>query len=315
MLNTIKAIINQKKSFQEAADLLLENDSLDDSIILGESSDDLVNAQPEEKPEDISTEEEKEKATEDVLDAPVEPEVPSEEPAAEPEVPEENPAEELPTPVGTQTGEPTGASDADILSTEIDIASNTPTDTVPVAPKAAEDAVIDQPIEGPEEPNADLATAIDNIEQPAEVPQVNNTIPEEKPDVPEEAHIEGEMSDGAKQTTEEIAEEEPEPSPTDVQEESFDLLNMPIEEAIEVGGEEPAAEEGTTEEQPAEDNPEEAPDEDNEVTSAVKDKVEEISMDDPEVEEQVTKNKEDVMKKLANITKNIEDVKTSLLKS
>lgn len=42
MLNTIKNIINEKKVFQEAADIILEDEQLDDDIILGATEDQLV---------------------------------------------------------------------------------------------------------------------------------------------------------------------------------------------------------------------------------------------------------------------------------
>ena len=35
MLNMIKNLIKEKQSFQESASLILENDQLDDSIVLG----------------------------------------------------------------------------------------------------------------------------------------------------------------------------------------------------------------------------------------------------------------------------------------
>lgn len=146
MLNTIKDLIKQKTAFQEAADLILEDEQIDDSIILlHEESEDL------EISEDAPTEEENKE------DAPEEGEVPAEngddqsaETPAE-DKPEDKPEDgdildqpiedELPEPVGAQTGEPAEIGDGDILSTEIDLATNTPNDTLPVPPAGAADVV------------------------------------------------------------------------------------------------------------------------------------------------------------------------------
>ena len=146
MLNTIKDLIKQKTAFQEAADLILEDEQIDDSIILlHEESDDL------EISEDAPAEEENKE------DAPEEGEAPAEngddqsaETPAE-DKPEDKPEDgdildqpiedELPEPVGTQTGEPAEIGDGDILSTEIDLATNTPNDTLPVPPAGAADVV------------------------------------------------------------------------------------------------------------------------------------------------------------------------------
>lgn len=75
--------------------------------------------------------------------------------------------------------------------------------------------------------------------------------------------------------------------------------------------------------QPAEDTKEAAPDESNAVTAAVNDKVDEANMEDEPLEGEPTmdetsdvsgdSNKEKLFKKLSTLTKNIEDIKASLL--
>lgn len=142
MLNMIKDMIKQKNAFQEAADLILENEELDDSIILLHEESDLV--------EDAPTDEPAEEPKED--DAPAEGEEPAENGDEKPEeAPEEDKPEgdildqpvddELPEPVGAQTGEPAEIGDGDLLSVEIDLATNTPNDILPVPPAGAADAV------------------------------------------------------------------------------------------------------------------------------------------------------------------------------
>ena len=110
MLNAIKELINQKHAFQEAADLILENDDLDDSIILNEGPDEIP--EPNESDE-IPTE-----------DAPIG-------------------NDELPEPISSTTGEPAQIGDDDLLSVEIDLATNTPKDILPTPPASASDAVSD----------------------------------------------------------------------------------------------------------------------------------------------------------------------------
>ena len=122
MFSLLKNMINEKKAFMESSDnLIMENEDLDDAIVLNEEPEKVPG--PEDyKPEENPT--------------------PTEAPVEDP----------LPTPVGAQTGEPATIGDDDILSQEIDLATNTPTDTLPVPPAGASDAVVsdnllDQPID------------------------------------------------------------------------------------------------------------------------------------------------------------------------
>lgn len=136
MLDMIKNMILHQKSFQEAVDLLLEDDELDDSIVLGEE-------------DDIPMDD----GGSDDVGGPTEIPVSDAEPAQEdaPEVeddtePDEQPepsldGDDLPTPMGLQTGEPAQAGDDDILGVTLDLATNTQTDTLPIPPKDAADAI------------------------------------------------------------------------------------------------------------------------------------------------------------------------------
>jgi len=140
MLDTIKSLIKEKKTFNEAADLLLEDTELDDSLILiSEGPDELELPEKEEgneeesKEGDASTEEPKEDTPEDGAEPPAE---------GKP-APAENPegGETLPEPIGAQTGEPAQLGDSDLLSMDIDLQSNTPKDILPTPPAGAADVV------------------------------------------------------------------------------------------------------------------------------------------------------------------------------
>ena len=274
MLNTIKNIIKEKKVFQEAAELILEDEAIDDSIILGdddsypeEDAEDEV--KPEEKPEDeVKPEEPVEEPKEDLLDASLD------DPST--------PGETLPEPVGAQTNEPAEAGDDIILSTEIDLNSNTPNDTLPTPPVNAADAVegetdnarVDSGFEGEEEHPADDESLLDT------------PIDDEDEDEPKEE---------SSTITEAISVGEPVEEPADGENKED---GKPVDEQNpEEGPEEPV---------------EEPKEEDNPVTAAVKDRVSEMNAEDDV--NQNSDNKEALFKKLSSLTKGIEDIKASLLK-
>lgn len=256
MLNTIKDLIKQKTAFQEAADLILEDEQIDDSIILlHEESDDLSGSdevteeenkdapeegeepaengddeKPEEKPEETPAEEDK--PEEDIMDQPIE--------------------DELPTPVGAQTGEPAEIGDGDILSTEIDLVTNTPNDTLPIPPAGAADVV----------PDADT-TRVDSGFSNADVSEEDDSrdaqSEEEAADlldlpIDEEAEIPDPNGVAKKEENpEEKAREDATPSEKtdefkDTFAESFDILNESIDDVEECGDTAPEEKTEETEE-------------------------------------------------------------------
>lgn len=229
MLNGIKSLINQKKNFMEAADLLLENDELDDSIILSEKP---IDTEDEKKPDEVEPTE--------VM------------PAKEGEL---NSDEGLPTPVGAQTGEPITGDTTDILSAEIDLATNTMTDVLPTPPANAGDAVVDDDIlnqsidsgfgeEEPKEGNDDIL----NNEIPSSEEPVSDPVPSK--DEPQKDEVEDLLN-------------------SDIEEKCGDTT--PITEAITVEG---SKDEGTPEEGEKQEG-------ENEVTAAVKDKVADANLEVP----------------------------------
>lgn len=315
MLSMIKKIINEKKSFQEAADMILGDDALDDSIILNEDSEDLFagseDPEPapnfEEKKEDDPKDEKPEEKPEEVpAEGGEEPTLPENVPengeeGNEPvEPPVENPAEPgevLPTGVGAQTGEPAQTGTDELLSAEIDLGNNTMKDILPTPPSAAADAVqseddimgmrIDSGFEDEREPKPENDD-VDIMNMPIEAEECGDNPVQAVPEsvVTEAISIGG---DGSTPETDQKPEDSTEPAPEGDTNSSE-------------GGEVPPAEEGS--EPPAEDNP---------VTSAVKDKVAEMEAE-PAAENDNEASKELLFKKLSNLTKGIEDVKAELLK-
>lgn len=294
MLNTIKNMINTKKAYMEATELIMESDELDDSIVLDE--------------------------------APVEPEIPKEEPneeepAAEP-APEETPAEDpmnSPLPIPGEEEIPQPANDTeDILTAEIDLTTNTQVDAIPVPPINAGDAVEDdlmgQSIEAePEDqPNPPIEDAAGIMAEPIDEPGKENgeDLPTEAPEggimpADESTNIMAEAVDDDK---EEKARKEAEEQFKNVasEEPKDDVMT----EAISIDGEAAPTEGG---EEPAPDTTAEGGEE-NPVTAAVKDKLEEISADNQE-DNSGLNSKEELMKKLSNLTKSIEDAKALVMGS
>lgn len=182
MLNNIKKLINEQRAMLEAANLIAEEtslDNLDDLIVLGESSEEEpASEEPEntdpdefeedgdegEEPKDDDDDEEEKDDEEDessekdrdVMDQDIEAE-PEEDTPEEPEsddpmntdmdtdlgsdVPPTDKG--MPEVIGAQTGEPVTMNVEDILTTEIDLTTNTPKDTLPIPPAGAVDAVGD----------------------------------------------------------------------------------------------------------------------------------------------------------------------------
>ena len=292
MLSLLKSMINEKKSFMESTDqLIMENEALDDSIILSEDPEKVAG------PEEYKPDENKEGETQ---------------PAAA--------VDPLPTPVGAQTGEPVQLGDDDLLSQEIDLTTNTPVDTLPIPPAGATDAVVSddilsQPIDsgfGDTAATADNSTLDDILDQPIDNPNpvedpVPNTDPVSQPPADDDIlsqPIGEENGDSIP------APMDPAPAPVEENSSNVDLLSEAItlddsSSDSENGGEAaPDADQGT----------------DNLVTQAVKDKVNEINSEDETPAEEdpgedvSTENPAEaakaVQKKLSNLTKDIENIKT-----
>ena len=202
MLNMLKSMINEKKSFMESSQqdalIMEDNEALDDSIVLNEEPDEIPEEnKPEEKPETT---------------------------------PAEQPAEPLPEPIGAQTGEPAKLGDDDLLSQEIDLGTNTPKDTLPVPPAGASDAVVDdnlldQPIDSGfgAEPTPTATDVEDILDQPIDNPDpVNNPA----------ANGPAEDSGSGDILSEPIEDEGDIQKPVDSQqEESSDILNQSIDDS------------------------------------------------------------------------------------
>lgn len=353
MLNTVKEAIQKQKSFLEASSLILEDVSgnLDDTIVLGESSsmiftedapdadtsgmeDDTpdggdVELGAEEGPVDTPTPEEPEgendvgnepisdetpdatppvstgsddignapiddpidtpvdSGADDIGNAPINPE-----PSAGPgEEPLPMPGDDLPTPVGKQTGEP--VEDDNIVDVNLDLQSNTMRDVLPVPPAGAAQAIDSDSLETHVDSGFggdDVGGApIDSTPTPTPAGGMNSST--DIGDLP--------------------ADEDP-PVP-----------DTTVTEAITIGGgdEEPPAEitaAAASEELPAEPGADGAPadiggepvaDEENAVTAAVRDKVAETE------DEDVPAGKDDILKKLLNVSKSVEDIKKAVIDS
>lgn len=312
MLNNIKSMILEKKEFQDAASIIFEDGigNLDDQIVLGEENE-MPDQDSDTEPTEPIDHEDEPGEPED--EGPEDTEPPAEEPASTPETPEEpvsDPApaqpepgpseepmglpgdgDELPTPVGKQTGEPIEDKD-DLLDVSIDLKSNTIRDVLPVPPANAsealggeEDDLLDQRIDsgfgGDNEPSSEPAPQPEVDMNPAQPPE--NTETPEEPVAPVESG-------------------EPEEQMT---------------EAITLGNDAPAGDPapeadtpGDTADTPPDDGTE-PPAEENSVTSAVKDKVDEITSD--EGGDNTSVSKDDLLKKLGNITKSLEDAKKAVM--
>lgn len=331
MLQSIKQMINQKKAFVEAAELILEDDKIDDAIVLSDNDDENdLDDKPEEKdsPEELSTPEEKHEEEEE---DPNDPEANVDH--SHEELPDDMTKDQdqndilnmsldddLPTPVGAQTGEPANIGTDDILSTEIDLATNTPIDTLPTPPSGAADAVQSDSIMNMEIPSG--------FGEDAPTDGGTGDIPDPNPDVPvpnSESSVFDINLDSP--VTESYS------SPLD------DIMNMEITEAISIGD---SNDESDGKPADGGNNDNVAPDEgetpddtqsDNAVTSAVKDKVNEAETNDQPPADDGTDestgddsnadsfagdstaaatSKEELMKKLSNLTKNIEDIKAEV---
>jgi hypothetical protein len=380
MLNGIKQMIQQKKAFNEAASLILEDTAiggkLDDSIILGEEAEEVpamdpeieeakddAKEEPEEKPseeemptpepgddtpiEDQKIDDSEDNKSDDILDSDIE------EPSSEP-APAEEPMpipgdDSLPEPVGKQTGEPIDDMN-DILSAEIDLGSNTMKDVLPIPPANAPEAVagddilnqrIDSGFGDEDTPNTG-----DVPSEPAENDILDAPIEGEiKPENPEEPSKESNDEDlklegkYAEDLFGNLNPDSPLFEGLDEESKKKMIENIKkynqgkkvdgdglLQEGITIGGADATTDdsasapaEGGTDPAPADDgsvdvSSEPAPTEENPVTAAVKDKVAEADADSS-TDVSPEASKDELLKKLGNITKSLEDAKRAVMNS
>ena len=329
MLNDIKAMILEKQNELDTIELLSEETKLhnfDESIILTESE--LVEPVFEEDEDNEDEEESKEtdvkdseddvddKDDNDILDKNIdddEAEVDSDNdgvddsvddtedisdaPIDEPEAPQDDigndsiEGDDLPEPVGAQTGEPI-SDDNDLLSTEIDLGSNTMKDTLPVPPNNAADVV-------------------DGDEQRIDSGFGNDELPPEEQDNDVAVKLQ-QLIDNTNNSS------------IRVDELKSLLHESSMFEAISIGNEniEGDNNDNKEEKEVSEDKPDdEVPPDDNLVTQAVKDKVAESEVSDdmsdgndaaPSDSNAV---KDNLFKKLSKLTKDIEDAKNQIIEN
>lgn len=377
MIDGIKNMINSKKEFTEAADLILEESSLvnklDDTLVLGEDvAEPEIPEEEEEKKEpetsgtddnpedndttgdnneDINIEDspiednpEPSEGSGDILDAPID--------GSSEETPMPLPGNDLPDPVGKQTGEP--IDDADILSTEIDLGSNTMKDVLPVppgnAPEAVNDDVMNQRIDdgfGGEEPGPSTEETPENPmgapTEPIPAPTTDGAAEESgegTEDLTDDPEFESTLFAGLENLDESTKKEiisrlkknkskdkdckNNKECGKECDEEmvegfitmSDDEDEKPYTEEIVMSGD---GGDNKPEETPAEDSTgtsepvEEPAEEESPVTAAVKDKVAETEAP-LEAEAPEGSLKDTLMKKLASMSKNMEDVKLQVSK-
>ena len=332
MLNTIKGIINSKKDFLEAAEMIFEDAldaDFDDVIILGgdttftenddldesdvTSDDELETSDDDEKKDDeksddgetdISDEhinDEEPKSDEgNVMDAPIDDDDSNPIPQGD-ETPMPLPGDDsLPEPVSNVTGEP--VADDNLLSMELDLGTNTPTDILPVPPANAGEAIADDTMTQ----HVDSGFGGDSVESEPTTSVSDEPIVDTEPtnDLGEEP-ITDSTTDPLESTVESSIMDE--------------VIDDEFTEAISLSGNE----ETSTKEEPAPATtepegdvvPDDPTPEDNTVTAAVKDKVAEAENPTPEVATDPNEAQEELMKKLSKLTKDMEDAKALVMKS
>lgn len=159
MLNGIKDMINRKIAIQESADAILGESGvmdIDDIIVLGEDSemDDAAFEEENEMdndsiPEDKEDDEpeslpgENDSTDEDMDNEPEGHDTEEITPGTEEEddIMNMDVDSDLPTPIGAQTGEPVNDDLDDVMHMEIDLKSNTMSDILPVPPSNAGEAI------------------------------------------------------------------------------------------------------------------------------------------------------------------------------
>lgn len=332
MLNTIKGIINSKKDFLEAAEMIFEDaldTDFDDVIVLGgdttftenddldefdvtsddgpETSDDEKKDDDKKSEDDESDDketnivdepiEDEEPKTDEgnVMDAPIEDDIADPVPQEDGETPMPLPGDDnLPEPVSNVTGEP--VADDNLLSMELDLGTNTPTDILPVPPANAGEAIADDIMTQ----HVDSGFGGDNNEPSISKPTADNDIINDIIDEPVTDPLE---STNESSIMNEVIDDE--------FTEAITIADAPAEEAP-ASTEEPAP---ATTEPEGDVVPDDPTPEDNTVTAAVKDKVAEAENPTPEVATDPNEAQEELMKKLSKLTKDMEDAKALVMKS
>lgn len=312
MLNNIKKLIRERKDYMEAAALIMENDELDDSIILLNEGPDEPELDPEfEEDRSDSPEEETEDKDDDDNDDDKDEE--REEPE---EQPMNLPGDDLPEPIGRQTGEPASIDNGDILNIEINLATNTQSDTLPVPPSNAGDAIagddiLNQRIDSGFGGEEGEPIAGDNI--------MNEPVDEEGPSEEPDDILDTPVGESCKGKGCDDDEDE-EKEEKCCKENSDDLLSEAISLGDDTGGNDDS---GDIADAPIED---EAPDVDNAVTAAVKDKVSELKSSDDAVlppdngdtgsdNNGELKDPKSILQRLGSLTTSIENIKKGIINS
>lgn len=261
------------------------------------------------------------------------------------------PGDDLPEPIGRQTGEPISDTN-DFLNVEIDLGSNTQKDVLPVPPSNAGDVIagdndtqhVDSGFENedventPAEPElvpegestpssmADIIESFfpntnkiweDSYNQ-ASITQYKKLLADEQQKL---KNLKSTNKNNNNDVAIKVCENQIEWMKDQIKSfggtvESVDV-NPDFMEAITIGDEAPSEEKpaedtaDTSSAPPAEEPPE---GEESEVTSAVRDKVSEAEAE-PDAAAAPSGNKEDLLKKLGNITKSLEDAKKAIMNS
>ena len=352
MLKTILGILKNKAEFLESAEMLLDNvrnEDLDSYIILGEatendtpkeedSKEDTVDV-TDDKNEDSDTEEKskddkEDKSSEDINEP--DPSVEKPTPIEDTEAPmnEEPPAGlDNPDPMSSLDSAPISKEEElqDIMQITIDLSTNNMTDVVPVTPPAASDAIVTDtltPANNPDATNIDTKDSIMDTELDSSIGEpptdteskpvddsddLMNTSIEDTPieDMPNEENSNEENPEDVTSK-----EENPEVKEEDVNEE--DIL-----EAVSFGADDSTEDTATEDTGDSASNDDTPPDKkNNEVTDAVLDKVaeadapadtnDETSMEDISSSSGGDKSA-DLLKKLSDITNNIESTKKMII--
>lgn len=323
MLNSIKAMIMEKQSMMEAAELITEETNLhhiEDDIVLGEASeeepdfgsddmdDDMESGNDDLNDEDGDDETDDDKGDDDhdILDkntdddetddeGPAQDDSDSNVNGPEPSIADnqiDDTDDDLPEPVGAQTDEPI-SDDNDLLTTEIDLGSNTMKDVLPVPPNNAADAIDDA-----DEQRVDSGFGNGNVHVDPDF--------QGNPLVSRLQQIINSSTDGTVRV-----------------DELKSMLNQGegYTEAITIGGSEDGEEKNDSGDD-SKKTDEDTPPDDNLVTQAVKDKVAESEEDissGVEDGDAVSGSGDDVkdklLKKLSSLSKNIEDTKRQIIDS
>lgn len=302
MLSNIKSMIKEKTEFLEAASLIYEDGSvnLDDFIVLGEEGDADMATEIDEA-EDKSSEKEMDDEDEDVKD---EKETGEDDKKEEPDEGNEGSEDILNADINGQepSDEPTPVSDGpssdDIMNADINEPAEEPLplpgDDLPT-PVGAQTGEPVNPLNDILNVEIDLGT--NTVKDVLPVPPANASDSLSGDDTVQ--HVDS----GFGGESEDIS------MPAEESARAFD----PFKEAITIG-DEPPADEGTKDDAAAEeptDTEEPAEGEESEVTTAVRDKVSEV--DTPAPGGEGSSSKEDLLKKLGNITKSLEDAKKAVM--